>query len=75
MPECVQNCCAELGNWAIARGNIMIVRFLKIFAKCCDFIDRVLVRFVGERLIVAILAFIFIWCKYYVFKLRRRAKL
>jgi hypothetical protein len=42
----------------------MIGRFLKKFAKYCDFVDRMLIRFVGERLILAIVMFIIVWIQY-----------
>jgi hypothetical protein len=48
----------------------MIVQFIKKFTKCCDFIDRVLLRFIGERLVFAIFLLIFVWVKYSVYKLK-----
>jgi hypothetical protein len=48
----------------------MIVRFAKKLAKCCDFIDRVFLRFIGERLIFALVALIFAWVRYGIHKLK-----
>jgi hypothetical protein len=52
----------------------MIAQFLRRFAKCCDFIDRVLLRFISERLIFAIFLLIFVWVRYGVCKLRTKMK-
>jgi hypothetical protein len=52
----------------------MITQFLRKFAKCCDFIDRVLLRFIGERLFIAIFLLIFVWVRYGVCKPRTRMK-
>ncbi|MDR0679644.1 MAG: hypothetical protein LBF42_01230 [Puniceicoccales bacterium] len=52
----------------------MIGRFLKKLAKCCDFVDRVLIRFVGERLILAIVMFIIVWIQYAMHRLQTKEK-
>ncbi|MDR2436073.1 MAG: hypothetical protein LBD33_02060 [Puniceicoccales bacterium] len=52
----------------------MIIQFLKNFAKFCDFIDRVLLRFIGERLIFAVFLLVFVWIKYGICKLKARVK-
>jgi hypothetical protein len=50
------------------------IEYLKSFIKYCDFVDRVFVRFVGERLIRAMLIFVFVWVKYDICKLMIKKK-
>jgi hypothetical protein len=52
----------------------MIGRFLKKFAKCCDFIDRALIRFIGERLVLAIVMFIIVWIQYAMHRSKTKEK-